>query len=112
MLGLPGSRLLAAAERAGLPVVTEAFADRAYTAQGTLVPRGQDGAVISDPDAVVARAVAMAVRRARWPRVSGEQVAVGAGSLCVHGDTPGAVELARRVRAALESAGVRVAAFS
>ncbi|MER0444483.1 5-oxoprolinase subunit PxpA [Streptomyces sp. Edi4] len=111
VLGLPGSRLLAAAARAGLPVVTEAFADRAYTAQGTLVPRGQDGAVISDPDAVVARAVAMAVRGTVAAR-SGEQVAVGAGSLCVHGDTPGAVELARRVRAALESAGVRVAAFS
>ncbi|MFE9370939.1 LamB/YcsF family protein [Streptomyces sp. NPDC006711] len=111
LLGLPGSRLLAAAARAGLPVVTEAFADRAYTAHGTLVPRGQDGAVISDPDAVVARAVAMAVRGTVAAH-SGEQVTVGAGSLCVHGDTPGAVELARRVRAALESAGVRVAAFS
>ncbi|MFG2720026.1 LamB/YcsF family protein [Streptomyces sp. NPDC048416] len=111
VLGLPGSRLLAAAEEAGLPVVTEAFADRAYTARGTLVSRGQDGAVVSDPDAVVARAVAMAVDGTVVAE-SGEHVPVGAGSLCVHGDTPGAVDLARRVRAALEAAGVRVAAFS
>ncbi len=111
VLGLPGSRLLAAAEEAGLPVVTEAFADRAYTARATLVPRGTAGAVVSDPDAVVARAVSMALD-GTVVAASGEAVPVGAGSLCVHGDTPGAVELARRVRAALEAAGVRVAAFS
>ncbi|MFI6684320.1 LamB/YcsF family protein [Streptomyces sp. NPDC050485] len=110
VLGLPGSRLLATAEQARLPVITEAFADRAYTAQGTLVPRGQDGAVVSDPDAVVARSVAMALH-GTVVAATGERVAVGARSLCVHGDTPGAVVLARRVRAGLESAGVRVAAF-
>ncbi|MFG3286636.1 LamB/YcsF family protein [Streptomyces sp. NPDC048111] len=111
VLGLPGSRLLAAAERAGLPVVTEAFADRAYTARATLVPRHEDGAVVSDADAVVARAVSMALD-GTVVAASGERVAVGAGSLCLHGDTPGAVDLARRVRAALEAAGVEVAAFS
>ncbi|MEU9197139.1 LamB/YcsF family protein [Streptomyces hundungensis] len=111
VLGLPGSRLLSAAEEAGLPVVTEAFADRAYTARATLVPRGTADAVVSDPDAVVARAVSMALD-GTVVAASGEPVPVGAGSLCVHGDTPGAVELARRVRAALEAAGVRVAAFS
>ncbi|MFF3982435.1 LamB/YcsF family protein [Streptomyces sp. NPDC055808] len=111
VLGLPGSRLLAAAERAGLPVVTEAFADRAYTSDATLVPRGRDGAVVSDPDAVVARAVSMALDGTVVAEY-GERVAVGAGSLCLHGDTPGAVDLARRVRTALEAAGVRVAAFS
>ncbi|MFD7020367.1 LamB/YcsF family protein [Streptomyces sp. NPDC059928] len=111
VLGLPGSRLLAAAEEAQLPVVTEAFADRAYTAEGTLVPRGREGAVVSDPDAVVARSVAMALHGTVVAE-SGEPVPVGARSLCVHGDTPGAVGLARRVRAALESAGVRVAAFA
>ncbi|MCX5383652.1 LamB/YcsF family protein [Streptomyces sp. NBC_00083] len=111
VLGLPGSQLLAAAGRAGLPVVTEAFADRAYTARATLVPRGRDGAVISDPDAVVARAVSMALEGTVVAE-SGERVPTGASSLCLHGDTPGAVELARRVRAALESAGVEVAAFS
>ncbi len=61
VLGLPGSRLLELAGRAGLPVVAEAFADRAYTDEGTLVPRGQDGAVVADPDAVLERSVALAV---------------------------------------------------
>ncbi|MEV6588943.1 LamB/YcsF family protein [Streptomyces acidicola] len=110
VLGLPGSRLLKLAEQAGLPVVTEAFADRAYTDEGTLVPRGQDGAVISDADAVVERSVGLALSGTVTSH-SGERVMVRARSLCLHGDTPGAVELARRVRDELESAGVRVEAF-
>ncbi|OAH10813.1 LamB/YcsF family protein [Streptomyces jeddahensis] len=110
VLGLPGSRLLETAEKAGLPVVTEAFADRAYTAEGTLVPRGQDGAVITDPEAVVERSVSLA-RSGVVMSHTGEEIAVRARSLCLHGDTPGAVGLARRVRAELESAGVRVEAF-
>ncbi|MPY50090.1 LamB/YcsF family protein [Streptomyces acidicola] len=111
MLGLPASRLLKLAEQAGLPVVTEAFADRAYTDEGTLVPRGQDGAVISDADAVVERSVGLAFSGTVTSH-SGERVMVRARSLCLHGDTPGAVELARRVRDELESAGVRVEAFA
>ncbi|MFJ9586907.1 LamB/YcsF family protein [Streptomyces acidicola] len=111
VLGLPGSRLLKLAEQAGLPVVTEAFADRAYTDEGTLVPRGQDGAVISDADAVVERSVGLALSGTVTSH-SGERVMVRARSLCLHGDTPGAVELARRVRDELESAGVRVEAFA
>ncbi|WP_217185495.1 LamB/YcsF family protein [Streptomyces sp. AC495_CC817] len=111
VLGLPGSRLLALAEEAGLPAVTEAFADRAYTDAGTLVPRGQDGAVITDGDAVVARSVGLADDGTVTSH-SGARIPVRARSLCLHGDTPGAVELARRVRAALEAAGVRVEAFS
>ncbi|MDQ0778674.1 UPF0271 protein [Streptomyces aurantiacus] len=110
VLGLPGSRFLDVAARAGLPVVTEAFADRAYTDEGTLVPRGQDGAVITDAGAVVERSVDLArsgVVRSR----SGRDIAVRARSLCLHGDTPGAVDLARRVRAGLEEAGVHVEAF-
>ncbi|MER6012766.1 LamB/YcsF family protein [Streptomyces bluensis] len=110
VLGLPGSRLLKLAEQAGLPVVTEAFADRAYTDEGTLVPRGRDGAVIADADAVVERSVGLACSGAVTSH-SGERVMVRARSLCLHGDTPGAVELARRVRDELESAGVRVEAF-
>jgi len=110
LLGLPGSRLLKAADEAGLPVVAEAFADRAYTDEGTLVPRGGEGAVITDADAVVERSLSMA-----GPGVvtslSGREIAVRARSLCLHGDTPGAVDLARRVRSRLESAGVRVEAF-
>ncbi|MDN3257215.1 putative hydro-lyase [Streptomyces sp. MA25(2023)] len=111
VLGLPGSRLLESAGRAGLPVVPEAFADRAYTDAGTLVPRGRQGAVISDPDAVVQRSVGLAVSGTVTAR-SGARVEVRARSLYVHGDTPGAVELARRVRRRLEASGVRVEAFA
>lgn len=110
LLGLPGSRLHEVAEKAGLPVVTEAFADRAYTAGGTLVPRGEEGAVITDPAAVVERSVSMARFGVTTSRC-GRPVAVRARSLCLHGDTPGAVDLARRVRAQLEASGVRVEAF-
>ncbi len=110
VLGLPGSRLLELAAKAGLPAVTEAFADRAYTEQGTLVPRGQDGAVVTDAEAVVERSVGLA-RAGLVTSRSGARVEVRARSLCLHGDTPGAVELARRVRARLEESGVRVEAF-
>ncbi|MFK0153065.1 LamB/YcsF family protein [Streptomyces sp. NPDC090493] len=111
VLGLPGSRLLALAGKAALPTVTEAFADRAYTDEGTLVPRGQQGAVLSDPEAVVERSVELARSGAVVSR-TGARIAVRARSLCLHGDTPGAVELARRVRARLTAAGVTVAAFA
>ncbi len=110
VLGLPGSRLLELAAKAGLPTITEAFADRAYTDQGTLVPRGQDGAVVTDPEAVVERSVGLARSGVVTSR-AGTQIEVHARSLCLHGDTPGAVELARRVRARLEESGVRVEAF-
>ncbi len=110
VLGLPGSRLLDAAGKAGLPVVTEAFADRAYTEEGTLVPRGRDGAVITDPNTVVERSVALA-RSGVVTSHSGRDIPVRARSLCLHGDTPGAVDLARLVRARLEESGIRVEAF-
>ncbi|MFF0435696.1 LamB/YcsF family protein [Streptomyces sp. NPDC004327] len=111
VLGLPGSRLHEAAVSAGLPVVGEAFGDRAYRADGTLLPRGQEGAVLHDADQVVARSVAMA-RSGTVTAHCGRPVAVRARSLCLHGDTPGAVDLARRVRSGLESAGVLVEAFA
>lgn len=110
VLGLPSSRLLKLAEQAGLPTATEAFADRAYTDQGTLVPRTQAGAVITDAEAVVERSLGLAHFGVVTSH-SGERVPVRARSLCLHGDTPGAVDLARRVRARLESSGVRVEAF-
>ncbi|MEU0035637.1 5-oxoprolinase subunit PxpA [Streptomyces sp. NPDC006333] len=110
VLGLPSSRFLKLAERAGLPTVTEAFADRAYTAEGTLVPRTREGAVITDAEEVVERSLGLA-RFGTVTSHTGERVPVRARSLCLHGDTPGAVELARRVRARLESSGVRVEAF-
>jgi UPF0271 protein len=111
VLGLPGSRLLEHAGKAGLPVVTEAFADRAYTDAGTLVPRTLEGAVITDPDTVVERSLSLA-RSGEVVSHSGKRIEVRARSLCLHGDTPGAVELARRVRERLEASGVRVEAFA
>ncbi|MET8614488.1 LamB/YcsF family protein [Streptomyces misionensis] len=111
VLGLPGSRLLELARKAGLAAVPEAFADRAYTDEGTLVPRGRDGAVVSDAEAVVERSVGLA-RSGVVTLHSGARIQVRARSLCLHGDTPGAVELARRVRTRLLAAGVRVEAFA
>ncbi|MDW8808837.1 LamB/YcsF family protein [Streptomyces scabiei] len=111
VLGLPGSRLLKLAEAAGLTAVTEAFADRAYTDQGTLAPRAHAGAVITDITTVIERSVGLA-RSGTVVSHTGERILVRARSLCLHGDTPGAVELARRVRAELAAAGVRVEAFS
>ncbi|MFH8992381.1 LamB/YcsF family protein [Streptomyces sp. NPDC017940] len=111
VLGLPGSRLLEAAAEAGLPVVTEAFADRAYTDGGTLVPRGTEGAVVTAADTVVERSLGLATSGTVLAH-SGRRISVRARSLCLHGDTPGAVELARQVRSGLEAAGVRVEAFA
>ncbi|MBT3163410.1 LamB/YcsF family protein [Streptomyces sp. Vc74B-19] len=111
VLGLPGSQLLELAGKAGLPAVEEAFADRAYTDEGTLVPRGEEGALVTDPGAVLARSVDLA-RRGEVVARSGRRIGMRARSLCLHGDTPGAVDLARRVREALETAGVRVEAFA
>ncbi|MET9148011.1 5-oxoprolinase subunit PxpA [Streptomyces sp. NPDC004042] len=111
VLGLPGSQLLAAAGRAGLTAVPEAFADRAYTPEGTLVPRREPDSVVTDEDTVVRRALAFAVDGA-VRAVDGSTVTVAARSLCVHGDTPGAARIAARVRTALEAAGVPVGAFA
>lgn len=111
VLGLPGSRLLEAADAAGLPVVTEAFADRAYTASGTLVPRAEHRAVVKDPQQVVARAVAIA-RGEAIDAHDGSSLTITARSLCVHGDTPGAAAIAAEVRQALATAGVDVRAFA
>ncbi|MGN9793251.1 LamB/YcsF family protein [Streptomyces sp. OZ13] len=110
VLCLPDSAMHAQAARVGLPVAEEAFADRAYTATGTLVPRSTPGAVITDPAEVARRAVALA-RDGRVTALTGEPVAVRARSLCLHGDTPGAVAAAGQVRAALDAAGVKVEAF-
>jgi 5-oxoprolinase (ATP-hydrolysing) subunit A len=111
VLSLPGSHLLAAAEKAGLRGVREAFLDRAYTPDGGLVPRGRPGAVISDPAEVAARAVRMAAD-GTVVAADGSTVPVAAESLCVHGDTPAAVEVARRVRATLTDAGVTLEPFA
>jgi 5-oxoprolinase (ATP-hydrolysing) subunit A len=111
VLGLPGSALLEVAAGTGLPTVTEAFADRAYRADGSLVPRGTPGAVLHDPDAVAARVVRLA-RDGVVTTVDGTDLRLDARSVCIHGDTPGAVAIARCVRGALESAAVVVRSFT
>jgi UPF0271 protein len=110
VVGLPGSVLLATAERAGLRTVREAFADRAYTPQGTLVSRREAGAVLSDP-AEVARRVVQMVVEGHVDAIDGSRVTVHAESVCVHGDSPGAVAMAQRIRADLAAAGVELEAF-
>jgi UPF0271 protein len=111
LLTLPGSVAAVEASAAGLTVVAEAFADRAYNDDGTLVRRGQPGAVLTDPDAVAERAVGM-VTAGTLESVTGRPVRVLTRSVCVHGDTPGAVGLATAVRGALEKAGVRLTPFA
>ena len=107
-LGLPGSPLVDAGRDAGLAVVPEVFADRAYQANGALVPRTEPGAVIHDPERAVERAVAMVCDGAVIA-IDGTRVALAAGTICVHGDTPGADAIARKLRDGLEAAGVEVA---
>jgi 5-oxoprolinase (ATP-hydrolysing) subunit A len=111
VLGLPGSAWLRLADEAGLTVVPEAFADRAYTPQGTLVSRREPGAVLEDAQAIARRCVAIATGQPITD-VAGGELHVRAGSICVHGDTAGAVAIARQVRAALGEAGVQLVAFA
>ena len=111
LLGLPGSALLQQGEEAGLRTVEEAFADRGYTPQGTLVPRDQPGAVLHDAQEVADRVVRM-VTAGEVVATDGSVVSVAARSICLHGDTPGAVELARATRAALLEADVDLGAFT
>jgi UPF0271 protein len=111
LLGLPGSALLRLAAEAGLTPVEEAFADRGYTPQSTLVPRNQPGALLHDPAEVAARVVRM-ITAGQVTSVEGADVPVSARSVCVHGDSPGAVAMAVAVRQALLDAGVAVRAFA
>ena len=111
VLTLPVSVVHEVAAAEGVPTVSEAFADRAYTPEGALVSRREAGAVIHDPVAVVARARQMALEGS-VTAVDGSPVPVSARSLCVHGDTPDAVGLARAVRNDLLAAGVVLQAFA
>jgi UPF0271 protein len=110
VLALPGSAVEQAAHAAGVPFMAEAFADRAYTAAARLVDRREAGAVHHDGAAVVAQAVSI-VRDGTVIAKDGTTVTVHAASLCLHGDTPGAVALARAVRTALTELGVTVEPF-
>lgn len=111
ILGPAGSLLLEAADRAELEAVPEAFVDRAYGPDGRLVSRRESGAIIVDSDAVAARAVRM-VLDGEVEAIDGSVVAIRARSLCFHGDTPGAAQLAAATRAALEDAGIGVYPFA
>lgn len=111
ILTLPDSRAMKVAQQLGTTAVAEAFADRAYTAEGALLSRDQPGAVITDEKAVAERAVGIACAR-QVPSIDGRIVKVNARSLCVHGDTPGAVALACAIRRALQQAGVVLQAFA
>ena len=107
LVGLAGSTQLSEARAAGLRAAGEAFADRRYLPDGSLMPRSQPGSVLHDADAVADQALRIA-REGRVIAADGSSVRVDAETLCLHGDTPGAVAMARAVRERLESSGVRI----
>ncbi|MCT9127072.1 LamB/YcsF family protein [Cupriavidus gilardii] len=111
LVALAGSPLVGWARDAGLRVVAEAFADRAYTPQGTLVSRREPGAVLHDAGEVAQRMLRL-VREGTVVAIDGSVARVEAQSICVHGDSEGALEMARAVRDALEREGVNVRAFA
>lgn len=107
LFGLSGACLIEAGEAVGLRTAAEVFADRAYQADGSLVPRDQPGAVITDPTEVAERGLRLAQEGSVTVR-SGEVIELRHDTICLHGDTPGAGALAARLRSSLEGAGVRV----
>ncbi|KXP12728.1 hypothetical protein AXK57_00255 [Tsukamurella pulmonis] len=111
VLGLPGSAFLRIAAERGLAVVREAFADRAYLPDGALVPRSREGAVLHDPDEIAARVLRM-VGDGTVEAIDGTEVELAPDSVCVHGDNPSAVAVARRLRTVLDGAGVTIARFA
>lgn len=110
LMVLPGSVVETIAQDSGLRAVPEAFADRAYRPDGTLVPRTEQGAVHHELDAVVAQSLRLALH-GEIVAIDGTVLTIGAESICLHGDTPGAVSMALAVRAALQEAGVRIRSF-
>ncbi|MDQ0893278.1 LamB/YcsF family protein [Agromyces ramosus] len=111
LLGLPASALERAADATGLRFAREAFVDRGYAADGSLVPRGEPGAVIDDPAAASDRALELA-ETGGITADDGSRVDLAPDSLCLHGDTPGAVAIATAVRRSLEGAGIAIEAFA
>jgi UPF0271 protein len=110
ILGLPGSEVLRLADKAGLRGVSEAFADRAYNPDGTLVSRSLPGAVLEDPGLVAEHVLRMATESA-VRTIDGSILKIRAESICVHGDSPGAVAMASAVKSALGDAGVSIGSF-
>ena len=111
VLGAPGGELERAAAEAGLRYAREAFIDRGYLADGTLVPRHEPGALVHDPGAAADRALEL-VETGGIAADDGARVELGPDSLCLHGDTPGSVDIARAVRSALDAAGYAVRPFA
>ena len=109
-VSLPFSESWRAAEAAGLAVACEIYADRSYDDDGRLTPRGRPGAVIEDPERALDQVREM-VLAGYIPTTGGKRLAVAPATLCVHGDTPGAVAMAAHLRAALEAEGVEFAPF-
>jgi UPF0271 protein len=110
LVGLAGSALIDAGRAQDLRTVSEVFADRSYRADGTLVPRSDPRAIITDADTAVARAVRM-VQTHRVIAVDGTEITVLPDTICLHGDTPHAATFAQRIRAALATAGITVVAM-
>ncbi|MFE3836550.1 LamB/YcsF family protein [Pseudogemmobacter sonorensis] len=111
LMGLAGSAGLLRAQAAGLATMGEAFADRAYEAEGALVSRRAPGAVLHDP-ALIARRMVRLVREGVVEAIDGTPLRIAAGSICLHGDSPDAVAIARHLRAALLAEGIAIAAFA
>ena len=107
ILGLAGSEWIRAAQDTGLEVRSEIFGDRAYQADGSLVPRSQPGAVLHDKEAVIQRAIRM-VKERKVTAITGEDIDIQPDSLCVHGDTPMALEFVRTLRASFAENGIEV----
>jgi UPF0271 protein len=108
LVGAAGSMLIGAGREAGLTVAEEAFADRRYRADGTLVPRGEPGALVTDPDEAAEQAVRLAQDRMAIAN-DGSRIEVRADTICLHGDTPGAADIARRIHERFRLAGIRIA---
>ncbi|RKE79192.1 5-oxoprolinase subunit PxpA [Rhizobium sp. AG855] len=110
LMGLAGAPILALAQKSGLKTVAEAFADRAYTPEGELVSRREAGSVLHDPD-LIARRMLQLAREGTLEAIDGSTIKVDAQSICVHGDSPGAVAIAREIRRAFETDGIAVRSF-
>lgn len=111
LLGLAGNEMLAAARDAGLATAAEAFADRGYADDGTLIPRGQEGALLEEPQMIAARALRL-IRDEKLSSRDGKELSIRADSLCTHGDGPNAFAILQRLRSDLEAAGITIAPFA
>lgn len=107
VVGLAGSELIRAAQRHGLASIEEAFADRGYRADGSLVPRKEPGALIDDEEKMIERILVM-INEKRVQAVDGSWCALNTQTLCLHGDGPHALAFARRIRAVLDEKGIQV----